>query len=350
MQPNQQPVQSVQSTQPAQNTPQPPVPAPTVVPTEPQPLPAQQTMMADNNLSALDATPTAQPKSTPTTTPAQQSTAPAPATSKSNQVLDAKPARDLSKLNSGRIAPQKDDRTKNSVQNSLLISEIRDNMIIMSDGSFRAVVVCQSINYDLMSEEERAGIEYSYQNFLNSLYFPIQISIGSRRIDLSSYIENLEEIRRNQDNMLLGHLTDDYLDFIFDVSQRANIMAKNFLVVIPYTLGGDADSSVTSMKTLRANLFDDQKPTRIRISAANYAKAKEEITNRINVVLGGLTSIGIQAGQLPTKALAELYYNFYNPDTAINQPLNDFNDFTGNLYTKRADLAPSNQNNQGGQS
>jgi type IV secretory pathway VirB4 component len=63
----------------------------------------------------------------------------------------------------------------NTTQNSLLISEIRDNMVIMKDGSFRAVIACQSINFDLMSSREREGVEYSYQNFLNSLYFPVQI-------------------------------------------------------------------------------------------------------------------------------------------------------------------------------
>ena len=63
----------------------------------------------------------------------------------------------------------------NTTQNTLLFSEIRDNMVVMNDGSFRAVVACKSINFDLMSSKEREGIEYSYQNFLNSLYFPVQM-------------------------------------------------------------------------------------------------------------------------------------------------------------------------------
>ena len=93
------------------------------------------------------------------------------------------------------------DKKKNaaiSTQNTLLFSEMRENMIIMSDGSFRAVVECQSINFDLMSAREREGVEFSYQNFLNSLYFPVQILIRSRRVDIGPYLDRLAEIRRNQ--------------------------------------------------------------------------------------------------------------------------------------------------------
>ena len=84
-------------------------------------------------------------------------------------------------------------------------------MIIMADGTFRAVVACKSINFDLMSSREREGVEFSYQNFLNALYFPIQIFIRSQRVDIGPYLDRLEEIRRNQDNMLLNVLMDDYI-------------------------------------------------------------------------------------------------------------------------------------------
>ena len=101
-----------------------------------------------------------------------------------------------------------------STQATLLISELRDNVVIMKDGSFRAVVACKSINFDLMSEVEREGVEYAYQNFLNSLKFTTQILIRSQRVDIGPYIERLSEIRRNNDNMLLGVLMDDYINFI----------------------------------------------------------------------------------------------------------------------------------------
>ena len=73
------------------------------------------------------------------------------------------------------VSPNKDNPL--STQATLLISELRDNVVIMKDGSFRAVVACKSINFDLMSEMEREGVEYSYQNFLNSLKFTTQILV-----------------------------------------------------------------------------------------------------------------------------------------------------------------------------
>lgn len=228
-----------------------------------------------------------------------------------------------------------------TAQNSLLISEIRENMVIMNDGSFRAVVACDSINYDLMSNEEREGIEYSYQNFLNNLFFPVQITIQSRKIDLKPYTEKLEKIRSTQENMLLGVLMDEYLDFIFDISQQANIMRKDFFVVVPYSLTGDVDSAVNSFKNLSENVITSvQKPTTIKISAKDYTKAKDEMKNRVSTVVNGLMNMGIRAGQLPTKALSELYYNFYNPDTAIDESVNDFQNYTGLFTTKGPGEAP----------
>ena len=121
-----------------------------------------------------------------------------------------------------------------ATQSTLLISELRDSLVIMKDGSFRAVVACKSINFDLMSNAEREGVEYSYQNFLNSLNFTIQILVRSQRVDIGPYIERLSEIRRTNDNMLLGVLMDDYINFIDLLSQEANIMDKSFFIVIPY--------------------------------------------------------------------------------------------------------------------
>ena len=87
----------------------------------------------------------------------------------------------------------------NSTQNSLLLSELRDGMVIMADGTFRAVIACKSINFDLMSSREREGVEFSYQNFLNALYFPIQIFIRSQRVDIGPYISGWEKRHYNKE-------------------------------------------------------------------------------------------------------------------------------------------------------
>lgn len=240
-------------------------------------------------------------------------------------------------IGSGPSTPSKDlkkvKKTPNSTQNTLLLSEVRDNMVIMADGSFRAVIVCKSINFDLMSSREREGVEFSYQNFLNALNHPVQILIRSQRVDIGPYIDRLIEIRRNQDNMLLNVLMDDYINFIDVLSQEANIMDKSFFVAIPYYPSGDLSNLLEQGKGFFGKLF--VKTNQItKIDTETYERAKTEIKNRVDGVMAGLFQVGVQSVQLNTKELGELYYNFYNPDTAVREPLGDFEN-TASVYVKK---------------
>ncbi len=210
-----------------------------------------------------------------------------------------------------------------STQATLQISELRDGIIIMKNGSFRAVVACQSINFDLMSNVEREGVEYSYQNFLNSLTFTTQILVHSQRVDIGPYIERLSKLRRDNDNMLLGVLMDDYINFIAMLSQEANIMDKSFFIVIPYYSSADAEKLLTGTKNIFRGL-KKQAPEVTRINRDTYDKAIDELNNRVESVISGLFQIGIQSVRLNTRQLSELFYNFNNPDTAVREPLVDF--------------------------
>ena len=211
-----------------------------------------------------------------------------------------------------------------ATQSTLLISELRDSLVIMKDGSFRAVIACKSINFDLMSAAEREGVEYSYQNFLNSLTFTIQILVRSQRVDIGPYLERLSDIRRNNDNMLLGVLMDDYINFIDILSQEANIMDKSFFIVIPYYTSPEAEKALEESKNFFKTFGKTKAPEVTRINRDTYEKAITEINNRVESVISGLFQIGIQSVRLNTKELGELYYNFNNPDTAVREPLGDF--------------------------
>ena len=223
-----------------------------------------------------------------------------------------------------------------STQATLLISELRDNVVIMKDGSFRAVVACKSINFDLMSDMEREGVEYSYQNFLNSLKFTTQILIRSQRVDIGPYIERLSEIRRNNDNMLLGVLMDDYINFIDILSQEANIMDKSFFIIVPYYSSPDAEKVLQQTKNLFKSFSKAKPPEITHIDRVTYDKALSELTNRVDTVMSGLFQIGIHSVRLNTKELAELYYNFNNPDTAVREPLVDFSKLA-TMYVKKGE-------------
>ncbi len=232
------------------------------------------------------------------------------------------------------VPPPKD--SPSSTQTSLLISELRDNVVIMKDGSFRAVVACKSINFDLMSDVEREGVEYSYQNFLNSLDFTTQILIRSQRVDIGPYIERLSEIRRNTDNMLLGVLMDDYINFIDALSQEANIMDKSFFIVIPYYSSPEAEKDLQQTKNFFKTFVRSKGPEITRINRETYDKALSKLMNRVDTVISGLFQIGINSVRLNTKELAELYYNFNNPDTAVREPLVDFSKLA-TMYVKKGD-------------
>ncbi len=239
--------------------------------------------------------------------------------------------------------------TQSTTQSSLLISEIRDSMVIMSDGSFRTVVACKSINFDLMSSREREGVEFSYQNFLNALYFPIQIFIRSQRVDIGPYIDRLATIRRSQDNMLLNVLMDDYINFIDVLSQEANIMDKSFFVVIPYFPAGDLTNVVEQGKGFFGKILSPKKAVvATKIDKASYEKAKDEIKNRVDSVTSGLFQLGVKSVQLNTKELGELYYNVYNPDTAVREPLGDFEQVTATYVQKGQGEAPRPHLQEGG--
>lgn len=239
-------------------------------------------------------------------------------------------------------------QAQNTTQNSLLISEIRDGMVIMSDGSFRAVIACKSINFDLMSSREREGVEYSYQNFLNALYFPIQIFVRSQRVDIGPYIDRLTTIRRSQDNMLLNVLMDDYINFIDVLSQEANIMDKSFFVIIPYFPVGDLNNVIKESKGVFGKIFAKPQAVATKIDKVTYDKAKDEIKNRVDSVTSGLFQIGVKSVQLNTKELGELYYNMYNPDTAVREPLGDFEDITSTYVQKGQGEAPRPHLQEGG--
>ena len=223
-----------------------------------------------------------------------------------------------------------------STQSTLLISELRDNVVIMKDGSFRAVVACKSINYDLMSEMERSSVEYSYQNFLNSLKFTTQILIRSQRVDIGPYLQRLTEIRRNNDNMLLGVLMDDYISFVRILSQEANIMDKSFFIIIPYYSSPDAEKMLQQTKNFFKTFSKAKPPVVTKIDRATYDKALSELSNRVDSVMSGLFQIGIHSVRLNTRELAELYYNYNNPDTAVREPLVDFSK-VATMYVKKGD-------------
>lgn len=230
----------------------------------------------------------------------------------------------------------------NSTQNVLQIAEIRDGIVIMNDGSFRSVVMVKSINFDLMSPGEREAVEAAYQGFLNSLYFDIQIFMRSQKVDIRPYIEKLDKIRAEHDNMLLAVLMEDYIGFITEIAQQTNIMDKNFYVVIPYFSKVDVQKAITQSKNFFTGLTGIFKPKdqHVVINEKELEDAKTELRNRVQAVLAGLGQCGVQGVPLDTQELIELFYETYNPDTATRQKLKNFDELAAAVVTKGQGNAP----------
>jgi hypothetical protein len=230
----------------------------------------------------------------------------------------------------------------NSTQNNLQIAEIRDGIAIMNDGSFRSVVMFKSINFDLMSPAEQEAVEGGYQSFLNSLYFPIQIFVRSEKVDMQPYINKLQKIQTEHDNMLLAILMEDYLDFIGQLAEQTNIMDKHFYVCIPFLPTEAKNKPLTSSKNILGGMIGlfSKNTTHVVINEAKLEEAKTELRNRVQVVLNGLMQCGVKGLPLDTQELIELFYGVYNPDTATRQQMRSLKELTAPIVTKGEGQAP----------
>jgi type IV secretory pathway VirB4 component len=224
-----------------------------------------------------------------------------------------------------------------STQNTLLISEIKDGVIVMRDGSLRGVILGSAINFDLMSTQEQEAVEYAYQGFLNSLHFPVQIVVKSQRIDLAGYMEKLDALRGEQANELLGALMDDYIANIHALIEEVNIMDKQFYVVIPYFPPIAVQKNVNLINGIKAAF----EPTPvITVTEEEFHKYKQELSQRMALAASGMSQMGIRAISLGSQELVDLYYGWYNPDVAANQKLIDAGQLGTPVVTKGEGSAP----------
>ena len=205
-----------------------------------------------------------------------------------------------------------------STQQYLDIAEIKDDVVIMKDGTLRAVLLASSINFALKSEDEQNAVINSYVMFLNNLNFMLEIVIQSRELDIDNYINYLKEKEKQQINKLLKLQTAEYIEYIKELTSLGKIMNKRFFVVVPYNPLSDKHKSFFSL------LGEALKPaTSIKLKEKSFKRYKEMLNRRLDSVIGGLESMGVSVARLDTQSLIELYYKTYNPETAKNQNLVD---------------------------
>ncbi|MFZ2804051.1 MAG: hypothetical protein WA001_02400 [Patescibacteria group bacterium] len=194
-------------------------------------------------------------------------------------------------------------------QRYLDIAEIKEDVVIMKDGTVRAVLLVSSINFALKSVDEQNAIVQAYMQFLNALDFPIQITIQSRRMNIDEYLRKLSESERTQTNDLLRRQIADYRDYVKQLVDLGEIMQKKFFVVVPL------DPSTDKQKGFFARMQEILTPSvAIHLSDERFRKNKESLMLRVNTIMGGLQSMSLNAAMLDTQSLIELYYTVYNPE------------------------------------
>ena len=191
-----------------------------------------------------------------------------------------------------------------ATQEFVSVKEVRDGVIVLKDGTFRSVLMASSMNFALKSQDEQQAILLQFQNFLNSLDFSVQIFIQSRELDIRPYLALLEERLVVQTNDLLKIQIREYIDFIKNFTEGANIMTKNFFIVVPYS------PSVASIGSgINKVLGKEQKSE----SQVGFEEHRTQLDQRIAVVEQGMARAGVRVAQLGTEEAIELLYKMFNP-------------------------------------
>lgn len=228
-----------------------------------------------------------------------------------------------------------------STQVHLKIAEIRDDTLVLKNGGIRAILKVSSVNFNLKSEDEQNAIIYSYQGFLNSIEFPIQIVVRSKKLDIDNYIDKLTELAEKQTNNLLQRQTYEYMDYIQRLVEYADIMEKDFLVIIPYNPLRAVKPNM--IQRFFQNLTPKDSFADLQRRHKEFMRLKKGLNQRVSTAIAGLESCGLKVDQLRTHELIELFYEIYNPLTSRIQKVDQLDDM--NIRTDK-DLIDEDRRNE----
>ena len=233
--------------------------------------------------------------------------------------------------------------------NLIDLRDIRDNTLILKGGALVQVLMVSGTNFALKPEDEQNIITASYQRFLNSLGFSVQIIIHSRKVNVEKYLEVLKKREQEEPSPLLQNQIFEYQEFIKSFVKDNPIMSKSFFVAVPYHPGnlklpaqstagkktGGAQSKGIFGFFSRSKKGPEVKKPPEEETAENkqemdkseekfqeeLEKDRQQLKQRVLHVINGLETIGLQAKILSDEELVELFYNFYNPETTERKDL-----------------------------
>ncbi|MFA7169322.1 MAG: hypothetical protein WC178_00530 [Candidatus Paceibacterota bacterium] len=216
--------------------------------------------------------------------------------------------------------PEKQNQKGLSSQKYLEIGEIKGNVVLMKNGSLRAVLMVSSVNFALKSIDEQDAIIYRYQSFLNSLDFSIQIVVNSRQLNIDTYLDVLREEEKKQTNDLLRMQIGSYIEYINGLVKMANIVTKTFYIVVPFSLAESKDGNLQSKISSVANA------SQVMSGRRAFEKYRDQLFQRVDHIVENLSGAGLRMTMLNTQELIELYYSIYNPESVEKKGLADIED------------------------
>jgi hypothetical protein len=196
-----------------------------------------------------------------------------------------------------------------ATQEFVPIKEVRDGIVVLKDGGLRAIVLANSVNLSLKSNDEQQATILQFQNFLNTLDFSIQISVQSRKLDIRPYLLLLENRMKVQNEPLLKLQTKEYIEFIRNFTESVSIMTKNFFVVVPYT-----HINLVPKSGILKNLFSRKNKKEEEVEhQLDFEEKRSQLEERVSVIQQGLSRCGIKSAQLGTEEVVEVFYKVFNP-------------------------------------
>lgn len=202
-----------------------------------------------------------------------------------------------------------------STENLVPITDIRDGVVVLKNGSLRLVLGVSAINFELRSADEQVAILQGFQRFLNSADFPLQIIISSRKLDISTYLKTVDQVIESTENELMKIQATEYSRFIKELSALSNIMSKKFYVVIPFYIF--ETPQITGLTESLKGIFKPKEVAK-ELTDEQFNTYKNQLLQRAELVYGGLEGLGLKIRQLEDEELKNLYYQLYNPDGLTN--------------------------------
>jgi hypothetical protein len=201
---------------------------------------------------------------------------------------------------------------KAATQDFLEIEDIKDNLVLMPNGTCVLIIETTAVNFGLLSEKEQEALIFAYSGMLNSLSFPIQIYLRSKHKDISGYLRQLEIAQNRQTNPVLAERIRNYREFITTTVKEKNVLDKKFYIVIPFS---NLELGVKNVK----GFFGNKSLPFPKDYILNQAQTT--LIPKRDHLLRQLNRLGLKGMQLSTQKLIDLFHDIYNQES-IYRPLN----------------------------